>query len=437
MYNSYQLFASEDTLKTSQLSVENCVTRVLLNNPDIEAAKQRIEQARSRFAQAQSTKKITMDTDLGYLMGDTPSAYLFKHIDARKLAPTTDFNNPGRFSALEWGLTAKYNVLDGGKKKHLTGQAQNSLLSQEEEHKIVINNLVGAVIQTYFSILAAKEYVIVVKKSLTTIESQLKEVEIRSETGGALQSDVLTIQVRLARGEESLISAENGVAIAKSALRQLLDLDPTTAITLSGQEWTPAKIPATLEECLTEAMTYRPEIKAINMQILAQKEAIGLAKSGKEPDLNLFGRYSLTDDGAHLEMNRDNWTIGAQVNFNIFDGGKKEGTINEAKSGLTELQARLRASKRQIEVETHKAWLTLGEARTREKVATINSERAEESLTIVREQYESGLVTVTRYLQSEDDRTNSLFRSIKSIYDIKKAKAALGNAIGYCVKYAR
>ena len=423
--------------KAGTLSVGECVTKVLHSNPNIEAAAQRIAQAQARLSRARSATGLFMDTDLGYITGDSPSAYLFKMIDARVLAPTTDFNNPGRFSALELGFTARYNLLDGGKRKHTIGQAEKMVQSVEQYRETVINNLVGAVIQTYFSILAAEEYVIVARKSLGTIQSQLEEVRIRSEVGGALKSDVLAIEVRLAKGEERLISATNGVALAKSAMRQLIDFDPSTPIFLSGEEWTPAGIPETLESCIEEAMTSRPELKAINKQHESQREAVFLARSGKNPNLNLIGRYSMTDDSANLSMARDNWTVGAQVSWSIFDSGMNNSAVSEATSALKELEARKRSIARQVEVETQKAFLSLSEAQAREQVATINSKRSEESLALVKEQYEGGLVTVTRYLQSEDDRTEALFRSIKSTYDIKKAKAALGNAIGFCAKYAK
>lgn len=425
------------SLKAESLSVGECISRVLSTNPNIEAASERVIQAESKLSRAHAATGFFLDGDLGYISADSPSTYLFKTIDSRTFDPATDFNNPGKFSALELGFTARYNLLDGGKRKHTIGQAKKIVMSVEQQRETVINDLIGAVIQTYFSILASEEYVLVANKSLEAIKSQLAEVKVRSEVGGALHSDVLTIEVRLAKGKERLISAKNSVSLAKAAMRQLMDLKPSTPISLSGEEWAPAAFPISMEACIKEAIKLRPELEGLRKQQEAQEEALALAKSGKKPNLDLMGRYSMTDDGANLSMGRDNWLVGAQVSFNIFDCGMNKSTVDEAASGLKELEARKRAMMRQVEVQTEQAFLSLEEAILREQVATINSKRAEESLTLVKEQYESGLVTVTRYLQSEDDRTEALFRSIKSIFDIKKAKAALGNAMGFCAKFAK
>jgi outer membrane protein TolC len=69
-------------------------------------------------------------------------------------------------------------------------------------------------------------------------------------------------------------------------------------------------------------------------------------------------------------------------------------------------------------------------------VARANVARAEETLVLVRRQYEGGSATVTRYLEAETDRTDALVREVAARYGVKRAGAALGHVLGLCHRCA-
>jgi outer membrane protein TolC len=58
-------------------------------------------------------------------------------------------------------------------------------------------------------------------------------------------------------------------------------------------------------------------------------------------------------------------------------------------------------------------------------------DKAEESLDLVKKQYEGGSATVTRYLEAELDSNQARIRAIAARYDREKARAEIGRAIGH------
>ncbi len=56
---------------------------------------------------------------------------------------------------------------------------------------------------------------------------------------------------------------------------------------------------------------------------------------------------------------------------------------------------------------------------------------AEESLSLVKKQYEGGSATITRYLEAELDRNRARTRSAAAYYDRDKAIADIARAVGY------
>ena len=74
----------------------------------------------------------------------------------------------------------------------------------------------------------------------------------------------------------------------------------------------------------------------------------------------------------------------------------------------------------------------MSEAKARLSVAKASVAQAEESLNLVRIQYEGGSATITRYLDAELALNTVRVRETSAVYDLRKARADIGRALGYC-----
>jgi len=419
------------------LSVEDTVRLALQRNTDLTAARQRVEQARARLAQARAALAPAIGFDAGYLRGDAPSAYLFKRIDARQLPAAVNFNAPGLFQNVEVGVSLRYTLWDAGRSNLTVASARDAAAADGFTRDAVANEIIGTVIPAYYDVLAAREFVEVAERSATTVDEELRETRVRQKLGGALRTDVLSLEVRAARAREATITARNGVELAKTALRRLLDMGPDDDLELSGHEWRPAELPATLAERLEAAREHRPELRVVERHLAAARSGRTLADRQFKPRFDVMGRYYADDDSGGFEADRANWTVAAVMTWDIADGGRRSAGRNEAEAAVQELEARRRSLVRAVELQVHQAHLELEEAAARLDVAQANGERAEETLALVKARYEGGSMTVTGYLQAETDRTESQVRAIRARYDVKKSTAALGHVLGLCLRCAK
>ncbi len=415
------------------LSVEQAIREALERNGDLEAARQRVSRARADREAARSAFFPNLSMDLTYTRAEAPSVYLFKTIDSRQLAPGTDFNDPGEIGNAEAGLMLRQTLWDGGRRRLSSERAGSGLAASRQAQDSVANDLIGSVIQSYYEVLAAGEFVTVAERSLATVDSQLGEVRVRHEHGGALRADVLAIDVRRAQAHQRLIAARNRQELARAALRRLLDCPPDAPLSLSGQDWNPIPLPTVLSECLQLAFDHRPEFAALDHRRRAAASSLRLAGRDYLPKLDLNARYWHDDTALSYSANRDNWAVAATLSWDLADGGRRRAQSRNARAALAELDADRRSLQRAIELQVQEAFLNLQEARSRRQVALANVQRAEEALELVRELFEGGSATATRYLQAEQDRTEALFSDIRSRYDIKQAGAALGHALGMCL----
>ena len=173
------------------------------NNPDILMAAARIRQAESMIGRSNASFYPSLELYTEYLQGDSPSAFLFKTIDQRKLPPGTNFNDPGWFDNYESGAQAKFNLYNGGRDILNKQMAETDVSISESDRQGIENALAASVIHAYYSALAAGEFIQTAEESVATVNSQLRVMKVRFESVGALKSDILSLEVRLAQARET------------------------------------------------------------------------------------------------------------------------------------------------------------------------------------------------------------------------------------------
>jgi outer membrane protein len=126
----------------------------------------------------------------------------------------------------------------------------------------------------------------------------------------------------------------------------------------------------------------------------------------------------------------DNYTVGAMVNLNIFSGRRLSARTVQAKAALNEVNARQADLKQGILVQTRQAFLQAQTARKRIMVAEAAVTQAEETLRIVRNRYETGLLNIVALLDAELALQHARTNHFKAKHDYKVAATQLALAAG-------
>jgi len=424
-------------LLSGPLSLKDAVKFALGNNPKIDQAVARIHQSEAMIDQALASFWPVLCAYGEYLQGDAPSAYLFKTIDQRKLPSQVDFNDPGWFENYELGIQGRINLFNGGRDVLRRMMAETGLKINQLNRETVENALIASVIQAYFNTLATREYIQIARESVATVKTQLRIMRVRFEAGGVLRSDVLSLRVHLAQAEEDLVRADNNLSLSMAALANLLGLDPDTPLTLKGEEDTPKEFPSGYRAGLVYAMEHRPELRQVREQIIQSRMAMDMSRSKYLPRVDARMKYYVDDESLAFERDRENWTAGISLQWDFFTGLSTKAEMRKTEAALEEMLAVDRQTANAIQLDLKTAYLKLAEAKARSGVAQASVEEAQESLNLVKRQYEGGSATITRYLDAELAHNRSRIRSTAAFYDREKALAELGRALGYWEGYAK
>jgi outer membrane protein TolC len=415
----------------SQLTLQDVLAIARANNPDLLMAVARIERARAMLEKSAAPFYPQVNVYTEYLQGDAPSAYLFKTIDQRKLPPDVDFNNPGWFENYESGVSAGISLYNGGKDRLNRKIAETGLTISELDRDRIENQVMATAIGAYYDVLAATSFTSVAMESVETTRSQLRVMQVRFESGGALKTDLLSLEVRVAETEEILVQSRNRQRLAKAALAEILGVEPGVPFGLVEAQARAVEVPEDQLKALDFALAHRPELASVHEKLRQSKMAVDAARAGYLPQLDFLTRYYADDPEMKYSSDRANWTAGLYLNWKIFDGFATKSERAEALSQLQETMAADRKTLLAVKFDVKKTYLNLNEARERLNVATANVTTAEQTYLLVKRQYEGGSANITRYLEAELAFNRAKMRETAAYYDREKARAQIARAIGY------
>lgn len=413
--------------------ITDAIKIALKNNPEMKMAEARMDRADAMRTEAESALWPKAGVYGEYSQGDAPSGYLFKTIDQRKLPPATNFNDPGWYDNYEFGLNAGVNLYHGGQDMTRVRMAGIEKKVSEKDRLAAGNRVISSVINAYFDLFSAREFERIAKQSSDTVREQLRIMEVRFASGGALKSDILSLKVRVAEADEETVKSRNRVMMAEAALKRAMGLPLETGIEFKEAFLPATEKPESYEKALETAVAKRPELEAIRQKVVQARLSQDAAKGMWMPKVDLNSRLYADYPDTKFDTEDANWVVAAIVSWDVFTGNYRKAEADKARANLYEALAASRQATMDIQLDVKNAYLKNTESEERLKVAESGVAMAEESLKLVKQQYDGGSVPITRYLETELARNGSLIRKAAAHYDREKSRADMARATGVLV----
>ena len=413
-----------------QMSVEEAIRLALVHNPDINIVQDRLSIVKEAFQKTDALfrPRLSFYTELS--TGDAPSAYLFKTIDKRILPENTNFNDPGMFNNIENGFNISLNLYNGGKDSAAVRKAASDIRKARALADQTKNSIVSSVIRLFFSALKAGEYIDIARQSVETVEEQLRIMSVRFKGGGVLRSDLLSLEVRLADAKKDLTHSRNIHEATLSGLNVLLGRKPDTPLKLVAGCDCPIVFPGSYQEAVVIAMEKRPEIIKAKEALQQARLAVTTAEAGYLPRVDLNARWYLDSDNFKLNGGSNNYTAAVVMNWDLYTGQSTASDISMAGYGLNLARKNMTKTELAVFEDVKRAYLNHEDATGRLEVAAKSVEMADESLSLIKQRYEGGSESVSRYLETELARSRSRMNRVTAFYDEKIALSDIAVAMG-------
>jgi len=263
--------------------------------------------------------------------------------------------------------------------------------------------------------------------AVAAAEEDARRTRDRRDAGLVTDSDVLALDVHLARMRARLIDADADRRTALAALNRTMgeSLDREYALQMPAPV---AALTDSLPALEDAAMQARPEAQQAALQermAVVQREG---ARRAFLPQLGWQGGYEW--NGEDFTDRAGGWIVGAEVRVNVFRGLGDRARVAEAGAAAKRASAERALAESGIKLDVRSAWLRLEAARARVAVGAAAVAQARESQRIIRDRYEAGLAGVSDLLRAADAVLDAELQDTSTRVDVIIEAAALDRAVG-------
>ena len=223
-------------------------------------------------------------------------------------------------------------------------QADASYLAEEQA-------LILKTTRAYFDVLAAQDELTFIRAEKRTIARQLEQAQQRFEVGLIAITDVYEAQAGYDQSRSDVIAAENNVANAKEALKEIIGPYSSELSLLGKTLPTPEPIPSDIDEWNRQALDQNLQILVAQSESEIIEKNIALQRSGHYPQLDMVGNFGINSNSGNLWQHGNTQSIGLQLNIPLYEGGAVLSRTRQAEYQYTEAQENLIATQRAVTKE--------------------------------------------------------------------------------------
>ena len=243
--------------------------------------------------------------------------------------------------------------------------------------------------------------------------------------------EVVQAQARAANARSALATAQSNAAVAMANLRSAIGWgDPEVSFVVDSQWPTPPTVdPAALPALVDAARKHRPEILALDKQVLAAEASLDAARAANRPVLSASAQTQWGPDQNDWGP-EPTWNAGLSLSWQFYDGGSSRASQKVANANLTSAKASRDALVISLtsELDAARARIVANRANVIASTEAVESARAQLKLADAR--YAQGLGSQIELADAQFAVTTAEGNLIQAEWQLANAWAQLKRALG-------
>jgi len=140
------------------------------------------------------------------------------------------------------------------------------------------------------------------------------------------------------------------------------------------------------------ALRRRPEMLQARAALAAAEAGLSAARS-RQTHPNVYASVGLGTRGADFPPDNSNLTVGATIQWDVFNGGASSGLVRQARAELAAAESEFEATRLGVIADVSAAYLDLRTAEQRLVTGGAQVSNAEEGVRLAEGRYRAGLGT--------------------------------------------
>jgi NodT family efflux transporter outer membrane factor (OMF) lipoprotein len=400
--------------------------RAVAGNLDLKEAFGRIKEARAirGIATGERWPDVNADGDLSRQRQSEDFGSLNQNSDG----------TPG--SQSDWvrsgNMNANWEIDFWGRVTRSIAQADAEFVASVEDYRDGLVLLYAEIAANYVELRTLQERIVVTQRNVETQRGSLGITKARFKAEISPELDVRQAELNLARTESTIPAFRQGVALAIHRLGVLIGEFPGELYAeLIPQEPIPQPPPEVLMGVPADIMRQRPDIRAAERRLAAQTERIGIATADLYPTFFLLGDFGyLGVRGDFFDSDRETYSFGPSIRWNIFDGGRVRNRINAEDARTEQALARYENTILQALEDVENSAVQYTEETQRRELLRQSVVAAQKSVELVSVLYKSGLTDFQNVLDMERSLAEQEDRYVASVGQVTQNLIAIYRALG-------
>jgi outer membrane protein TolC len=362
----------------------------------------------------------------------TAVSLLLPHVGAQAQADRAEsivpsLNTTATGSAYDAGVSASQLIFDFGKSWFSSGAASRLVDAAAQDAKGSVQTVVVNAATAYFNYLLSQRLLAVAREARAQEQAHLEEAQVLFETGKQAKYTVVKAEADLASAEVALITAKNGVRLAKVQMDVAAGATLPDSLVLTDSLEAPEQ-DISLIEALARAQEARPELVSSRAQLRAADLQVTSAKMTLFPQLNASAGYGY--QRTDVSDWQSNWSVGITLSATLYEGGLLAAAVDQAQAARDQAKAQLDANVQSVQAEVEQDYFEKMEAAERIVATRKLIEQTQEDLRLSQERFAAGAAASLEVTDAEVTLANAKSSYAQALCDYRTAHAKLLAAIG-------
>ena len=317
--------------------------------------------------------------------------------------------------------------------------------------------------QTYWQVVSLRHKQQLAESFLSLVKKLDGDVQKMIDEGVATRSEGLSVSVKVNEAEMTLQKVNDGLALSRMLLCQMIGLPMDTDIRLADEE-TGAPVSGdsglsgnsgdsghsghsgnsglsglsclsgmTAEEATSVALLSRPELRMLANTVDMTRQTTNILRAANLPQLALTGGYALSNPNVLNGFQKKFggfWNIGVLLRVPLWNWGDNKYKVRASKSATAIANLELAEAREKIELQVNQSAFRVTEAQKRLAMAQANIARADENLRTANLGFREGVITPTTVMEAQTAWLQAQSQLIDAAIGVRLSDSEMQKAMG-------
>jgi outer membrane protein len=406
------------------LTLEKCLQQAFTNSHILRMADLGAGSARDKLAQSRAMRMPALTARGSYLRIGKVSSFSIP------MGPTLmdfKFGSPNRLNA-ELGLGLP--LFTWGRLARQTEIALIGIEIGDTDRRQKALEVTDQVLRAWYSALLGQKAIAATLLQLERAEKNLAITQTRFESGHASKLEILRAQVQAANARTQLDENRLNLEKANVWLAKVIGREGEVVMASGDLAFIPLRINA--DSLAGEALSRRYDLIGLRLQEQLLHKQIEITGNTLRPTVNGVAAWTLQNGFNPLEPEEfvDNWNVGLQLTFPLFDGGVTRHRVHESEKQLAGFQEQEKEIRELAMVQIRQAFIGLAQSEQKYLTQKENIDLAREALASAEDQYRHGLLSSLDLIAAQQALAESELMTLRALFAHTMARLDLCKASG-------